>query len=180
MISRGETMKIKFAWIIPITILISLISLLELYFGYMVYKSYKGVYDITIFLPIVFQPLWYKSLFKEKKSNYKIKIIKVCIISICLPLTIYFTLPKYTYDEGKMFVQQYLEPSKNISFADSPFGKCTIPVSNKSKKLFIFNKVYYYNIISTEGTKYFIVDPITGKLSQMSQDFWRGLGREEK
>jgi len=96
----------------------------------------------------------------------------MCTIAICLPLTIYLTLPRYIYDEGQKFVTLKMESSKNEVFIDHPFAESTVPVYGNPKQLFILNKAYYYKIISKEEIKYFIVNPITGYVRQVSQDFW--------
>lgn len=155
-----------------IIICITLISLLELYFAYKVLKEYRGIYQIGVFILFIYQPFLYNNLFRKQLSHYKLRIVIIGLMSLLLPLTIYFTLPKYTYNEGKQFVEQYLEQSKSVKFVDYSFGKDTIPVYNNPKQLFVSDRAYYYTITSTEGTKYFMVNPLTGKLHQMSQGVW--------
>ncbi len=166
----------KTKWII--IIFITLITVLEIYFVFKIRKTYKGVYRIAIFVPfIIFQPFLCEKFLKRQKQilNYKTRIIIMCTIVICLPLTIYLTLPRYTYGEGKQIVKQKMEPSKKEALVDYPFDQCTIDVGNNPKQIFVLNKEYYYKISSTEGNKYYIVNPLTGKVDQLAQDFWQNL-----
>lgn len=126
-----------------------------------------------IFLPLMFQPDVYKTLFTKEKAHYKLRIVIAVLISFILPITIYFTLPSYTYIEGKMKVEQYFGQNKNISFYFYSMGKNSIPLSNNPKQLFVSNRAYYYGVTSEEGNEYFfIVNPLTGELIQLSKRFW--------
>lgn len=152
---------------------IILITLLEIYFGYKVFVDYVGVYQVGIFMPFVLQPFVYQALFIKEKSFYKLRIGIVVLISIILPIIIYFTLPNYTYDKGKAMVEQYLGQNENISFNDYSLSKKSIPTVNNPKQLFVSNRVYYYEIISEDSNKsFFIINPLTGELKQLSQSYW--------
>lgn len=151
---------------------IILITLLEMCFAYKVLKHYRGVYRVTIFSPLLMQPFWYRRLFRKEMSYYKTRVVMISLISVLLPMIIYATLPNYTYDKGKQIVKEHLNESKNIIFVDLAFGKNTILIFNNPKQLFISNRAYYYKIISTEGNKYFMIDPIDGELTQLSESYW--------
>ena len=153
-------------------IIIYLVSLVELYLAYKVASEYAGVYEIRIFIPLIFQPFFYNALFREDKTYLKFKIIGIGLLSFILPLTIYFTLPNYTYNEGKQMVERYVRASKNTVFIDISSERDTIPLTNNPKRLFISNRAYYYAIKSTVDNKYFMVNPITGKVMQLSEDYW--------
>ena len=47
-----------------------------------------------------------------------------------------------------------------------------MPLINNPKHLFISSRVYYYGIKSTVDNKYFMVNPLTGKVMQLSEDYW--------
>ena len=156
-----------------IIICITLISLLEMYFAYKVTKEYVGVYNVGIFILLLLQPLYYKALFRKEKTYLQFKFISIILISFILPIIIYFTLPNYTYNEGKQIVEQYVHSSTNLIFIDISKDKDTVPVINSPKQLFVFNREYYYGIKSTGANKYFMVNPLTGKVVQLSEEFWR-------
>lgn len=152
---------------------IFLITAVEAYFGYKAYIDYVGIYQVGIFLPLMFQPDAYKTLFIKEKAFHKLRIVIAVLISFILPIIIYFTLPSYTYIEGKMKVEQYFGQNKNISFNYYSMGKNSIPLSNNPKQLFVSNRAYYYEVASEDGNKYFfIVSPLTGELIQLSKRFW--------
>lgn len=48
----------------------------------------------------------------------------------------------------------------------------TVPISHNLKRLFIDNRVYYYKIELNSGIKYFIVNPLTGELTQLKESYW--------
>ena len=158
-----------------IIICIALITLLELYFAYKISKDYAGVYQIGIFTPLIFQPLYYKSLFSGQRTYPRLRIIGAVLISFILPLIIYFNLPNYTYYEGKQIVERYVHSSGKLIFIDISNDKDTVPVVNNPKRLFVSNREYYYGIKSTVDNKYFMVNPLTGKVVQLSKDFWLGV-----
>jgi len=58
---------------------ISVITLLEIYFGYRVFKNYKGIYQVQIFLPLILQPFVYKRIFSKELSYFKLRIIKLVL-----------------------------------------------------------------------------------------------------
>jgi hypothetical protein len=155
-----------------ITILIILITLLEMYFAYWVLYHYRGIYQVSIFIPFLLQLIWYRSLSKPENGHRKFKKNSAIVISISLPWLIYFTLPNYTYDEGKRIIINHLEENENLMFSQYPFGQDTIPVINNPKGIFMLNRAYYYKITLPEGDKYFMVCPITGELRQLSDKYW--------
>lgn len=165
------TKKIKMWLISGITI----ITLIELYFSYKVLKDYRGIYPINLSLLFLLQPIYYWRLFNKKLSYFKTRLIGMGVISIILPLVIYFTLPNYTYQEGQQLVIQNIDPSENVKFIDLPSGRDTIPVINDTTPFSKSKRAYYYVISSTEGEKYFAVLPQTGKVTQLKEKYWGDL-----
>lgn len=155
-----------------IIICITLISLLELYFAYKVAREYAGIYQIGLFTPLIFQPLFYKVLFREQKTYLKLRVIGIGLISFILPLIIYSTLPNFTYYEGKQIVKRYVQPSGNLAFIDISKDRDTVPLINSPGRLFVSHRAYYYGIESTLNNKYFMVNPLTGEVTQLSEDYW--------
>lgn len=119
---------------IVIIICITLISLLEIYFAYKVTKGYSRVYNTGIFILFLLQPFYYIAVFKKDKTHLKLKIALFVLISFILPLIIYFTLPNYTYNEGKQIVEQYVHSRSNLIFIDISNDKNTVPVINNPKQ----------------------------------------------
>lgn len=152
--------------------LIILITLVEMYFAYRVVYDYKGIYPVSMFIPFIFQAFMYWKLINKEINYKKIRIFIMVLISISLPLVIYFTLPNYSYHEGKETVENYLEENTNIEFVDFSIGKDTIPVMNNPKKIFISDREYYYKVILSDEVRYFMVNPITGRLNELPEGYW--------
>jgi len=151
---------------------ITVITLLEIYFGYTVIKSYKGIYQVQIFIPLILQPFVYKRVLSKELSYFKLRIITLGFISFLLPIMIYFTLPNYTYNSGKDIVKKHL--NQEISFKVYSISESSIPVTNNPKQLFVSNKEYYYEITSAENKHYFItVNPLTGELQKLTEAYWK-------
>jgi hypothetical protein len=161
-----------------IIICITLLSLLELYFAYRVSNEYAGIYQVGIFSPVIFQPFSYNALLRKQMSYFKLRIVGIALISLILPSIIYFTLPNYTYNEGKEMVERYVQPSENIEFIDICKDKDTVHLADNLKRLFVSNKAYYYEIKSNVDNKYFMVNPITGVAIQLSETTVRILKGE--
>jgi hypothetical protein len=153
-----------------IIICITLLSLLELYFAYRVVSGYAGVYQVGIFIPVMIQPFSYYALLKRQMSYFKLRVVLVVLITLILPSIIYFTLPNYTYNEGKQMVEKHMQSIKNIEFVDISRGKATLPITGNPKRLFVSDRAYYYEIKSTIGNRYFMVNPITGEVVQLSEE----------
>lgn len=155
---------------------IILISLLELYWGFQVAREYRGTYFVAVFTPFVIQPYWYYILLYKKPQNYlKIRIAGIVIISFILPLTIYCTIPNYTYNDGKNFIEQDMNLDSEFVFTDYSLSKSTIPVLNCKKVLLCSNREYYYDIKLNKENKYFTVNAVTGKVTQLSEGYWEEI-----
>lgn len=155
-----------------IIIAIILITLFEIYFAYIIFNDYRGIYQVSIFIPLLLQLFLYYRLIIQDITYVKTRFIILAIISFIIPLTIYFTLPNYTYDKGKQVVKEYLKGTPNTIFVEFSFNKDTIPLVNNRKEIFVSNRAYYYEIISEEEKKYFIVNPLTGEATQLSESYW--------
>lgn len=151
---------------------ITLVTLLEIYFAYRIVIDYRGIYQVAIFIPLVFQPFLYHRLIRKDLSHLKIRIFVLGLVSVLLPLTIYFTLPHYTYDEGKQIIEQYI--GHDTVFTDYPFNRRTVPTSDNGQ-LFVNNRAYYYEVVLSDGKKYFIVDPLTGHPAQLPEAYWKDM-----
>lgn len=145
--------------------------ILEIFYLYRINTDYKGVYQIEYFIPciiilgIIFirSIVWKKTLMKNKK-------ITLLSIFILIPLIIYFTLPKYSYNDGKEIIRKELN-SSNLEFSKSQ-EQYTVPITNNTKFFFVKDKEYYYIVNSNNETKYFKLSPLTGFLKELSSKFW--------
>jgi len=152
---------------------ITIITLVEAYFNYTALKDYIGIYQTGVFIPLLLQPIVYRKLFmsEEKASLKNWKLLTMGTISIVLPFVIFFTLPDYTYSEGKEKIASTSEDT--VSFMDLETQKRTIPAIGRDSGLLKSNRIYYY--ITDNGTEknFFVVDPLTGEVQELEQDFYR-------
>lgn len=156
-----------------IIICITIITILEAYLAYQVVNKYVGLYQIQVSIALIFQPMnYYNLLFKKHKNYVKLRITVLILISLILPIIIYFTLPSYTYIEGKILVEQYEKSGQNLEFIDVPKDEDTIPIVDNPTRLFVSNRAYYYVTKIDAENKYFIVNPISGKVHQISDSYW--------
>lgn len=148
------------------------ISMIEVYFIYRIRIEYEGIYQIGFFLVLfIAQPFLFGMIIKNKKSP-KIEIFFVIVTFIVLPIIIYFTLPNYTYLQGKEMIEQEFQDQTQFIFLDNDYGQYTVPVIENSEQIFIANRVYYYTIRLNNETKYMIIDPLTGELKEMEEKYW--------
>ncbi|SHH76547.1 hypothetical protein [Clostridium grantii] len=151
-----------------VLLIIVLISLLELYFSYKVAKEYAGIYEIGIFLPFIIQPfIYYKLLFKVQKTYFKSRFTVVLLISFTLPLTIFFTLPNFTYNEGKQLIEEYAHSDGHLVFRDISKDEDTKAICNNPSRLFVSDRAYYYEIQLNGKNEFFLVNPLTGRVEQL-------------
>lgn len=152
---------------------ITVITLVEAYFNYIALKEYIGIYQTGIFIPLLLQPILYRKFFmsEEKVSFKNWKLLALATVSIVLPFLIYFTLPEYTYAEGQEMIAATGEDT--VSFIDLETQKRTIPAIGRDSGVLKSDRIYYY--ITDTGTEksYFVVDPVTGEVQELSQDFYR-------
>jgi hypothetical protein len=167
--SIQKNKKIKFV----IVILITVISLIEIYFGFKIYNEYKGVYQTEIFFIFILQPYLYIVLLNKQIKYLKARSVLVVGVSIILPFIICFSLPKYTYDEGKLIVKNKIKTGINITYTKQPIYKYSVPIVENNKNLLIRNREYYYKIKVNSAINYYIVSPITGKITKLSECYWK-------
>lgn len=152
---------------------ITILTLVEAYFYYRALKDYIGVYQASIFIPLLLQPILYNKLFMSDEKltlkNWKFSVLLV--ITLFLPVLIYFTLPEYTYAQGKELVEESLEMT--VTFPEQEYENRTIPAMGRKKGILHSNRIYYYTA-EADGTKsYHVVDPITGEVQELEEDFFR-------
>ncbi len=152
---------------------IIILTLVEAYFYYRALKDYIGIYQTGLFIPLLLQPILYRRFFmnEEKMSPKNWKLIALGTISLVLPLLIYFTLPNYTYSEGKDLVQK-LEPSPLV-FLEMDLQFRSIPTTSEGNGFFINNRIYHYKTEVLGIEKYFVVHPYTGGVQELLEDFYR-------
>ncbi|MBO1264401.1 hypothetical protein J3A84_05015 [Proteiniclasticum sp. SCR006] len=152
---------------------ITILTLVEAYFYYRALKDYIGVYQASIFIPLLLQPIFYRKLFQsgEKVSLKSWKVLPLIAVSLLLPLLIWYTIPDYTYEEGKALVEASMDES--AVFPEQEFQSRTIPAMGRQKGILHSNRIYYYTA-EVDGTKsYHVVDPITGDVQELEEDYFR-------
>jgi len=151
---------------------ISIILLLELFLAYKITLEYLGVYSFSRFsLFILIQPVYFCLLFKGKRRHKGLYYLGIGLV-ILLPILFYFTLPQCTYNEGKQYVILYLQSNEDTSFVDISEDKDTVSVIDDSKRLFVYDRFYYYITIRDDMYQYFAVNPDNGEVIELLEDFW--------
>ncbi len=164
---KSDTKKSK-----TLALIISIIiTLLELYFIFIIKQQYKGVYNITFFLILVLsQPVWYSTIFKSKPSL--LKLIYIAAITIAIPIGMYYSLPKYSYEAGKKTIENKIGGNKEVNFVSYSYDKSTIPTTDKHKNIFLNNRVYYYEVKLNGNNTFFVVEPTNGQVKEVPNDYW--------
>lgn len=152
---------------------ITILTLVEAYFYYRTLKDYIGIYQTSIFIPLLLQPILYNKLFmsKEKLTLKNWKLSALLLITLFLPVLIYFTLPGYTYEDGQQLVEEALE--KNVTFPEQEFQNRTIPAMGRQKGILHSDRIYYYTAEADGLTSYHVVDPLTGEVQELEEDYFR-------
>jgi hypothetical protein len=153
---------------------IAFVLLLELLFAYKLIAEYRGIYQLGwAITPFLFQIYFFIMQLKKDLIHFKYRLVIIAFTTVCFSIVILFTLPSYTYNEGKQLVKQTLPLGSNTEFIDMPKNRDIVPLADDFRKLLIHNRAYYYRIKSAEGDKFFMVNPITGKIDRLSEDFYK-------
>lgn len=109
----------------------------------------------------------------KEVSYFKIKIVLTSLFVVAVPLIVLFTLASYTYNDGQRLVMQHLDQGDISSFVELQPSEKTIPVISDSKYwLSRDRRVYYYKTTTADGNKYYFVDPKSGNVVQLKEDYW--------
>jgi len=131
----------------------------ELYVGVYTTSGLYGMFGSQ--MPVVFM----KHLKNEKW--YKKYIVPIAVIAF-IPFFVLLTKPDVTYAQGKNLVaQKYNVHMENVI---EPYPNI-IPVKDKLGNFSIADFMYYYSI-EFEDSKYVIVNPITGEVVELDQQFY--------
>ncbi|MFH5837302.1 hypothetical protein ACHAL6_14665 [Proteiniclasticum sp. C24MP] len=152
---------------------ITILTLVEAYFYYRALKDYIGIYQASIFIPLLLQPIFYRKLFQsgEKLSLKSWKLSSMIMVSLLLPVLIWYTIPDYTYEEGKALVEASMDES--VDFPEQEFQSRTIPAMGRQKGILHSNRIYYYTVEADGVTSYHVVDPLTGEVQELEEDYFR-------
>jgi len=152
---------------------ITILTLVEAYFYYRALKDYIGVYQASIFIPLLLQPILYNKLFQsgEKLSLRSWKVSPLIAVSLLLPVLIWYTIPNYTYEEGKALVEASMDES--VDFPEQEFENRTIPAMGRQKGILHSDRIYYYTAEADGVTSYHVVDPMTGEVQELEEDYFR-------
>lgn len=155
---------------IILNLLFFFLIVIDIFYLYRINTIYRGVYEIQIFIPLILVFIMrfiylIRSKNKMSKNSPGIELFILCLI----PLIIYSTKPKYTYDSGK----EVLRKDLNLNYLEFDESKenYSIPIKDK-EYLFIKNMEYYYTVKLNDGNSYFRVNPNTGLLNELSTDFY--------
>ena len=157
-----------------------LISIIELLVIAVIFPKYEGIISYGFFIILIlFQPIWYFNLTKiNSKINSSKKFISVTltlvIISISIPILIYTSIPKYTYNDGLTVLKNHLQKDKNNEFLVDNTFKGTITITEFHRKfpknLLIDNKFYLYLAVSDDNSKNFALNPLTGEVLEINEN----------
>ncbi len=154
-----------------IVILVLFLLTIEIYLIIDLIYKYKGVQQVYILAPIVAVLLYgcFRMLYQNKREN-KVGIISVFVITIVICGMTILTRPTYSYKEGRVLVEKYLESSDD-SFNEVKNDKMLIPLTNEKQHVLIGQYGYYYKYIDDINELFFIVNPLTGKVSLLEDEF---------
>jgi len=111
-------------------------------------------------------PLMFMKNLKNEKL-FKKYIGPITIIAL-IPIVVLLTKPDVTYTQGKNFVAQKYNVQMENVIEQYPN---LIPVKDKVGNFAIADFMYYYRI-EFEDSKYVIVNPTTGEVVELDQEFY--------
>jgi len=154
-----------------IMILVLFLLIIEIYLIIDSIYKYKGVQQVYILALIVAVLLYgcFRMLYQNKKEN-KVRIISAIVITIGICGMTILTRPTYSYEEGKVLVEKYLESSDD-SFIEVENDRMLVPVTYEKQHIFIGQFGYYYKYKDDINKLFFIVNPLTGKVSLLEDEF---------
>ena len=154
-----------------IMILVLIISIIEICLIINSIYKYKGVHQVYSLAPIVALLLYgcFKILYQKKKEN-KVKIISLILITIIAVALTILTRPTYSYNDGKVLVEKYLESSED-NFNEVEIDRKLVPVTYEKKHLLVGKLEYYYKYRDDINDMFFIVNPLTGKVTELKDKF---------
>lgn len=167
----------------PIRLSAIVISIIEIIILRMVYLNYGTVISYGYFITLILmQPYWYFNITNphskiHNSPRFKFSATSIILISLILIISFPAALPKYTYNQGKalLYNSGYFTAEKTCLVYDNTVD--TLPVTSFSKGfpklLFINDRFYYYKEVDINDTeRYFMVNPLTGKIIELKDDFY--------
>lgn len=155
--------------IIVISSILTLVFLMICVRNTIVYRSvHVDTYYCGFVVPFIARiVLFLKKGVKEKKE--KIWLAVTYLLMLVIIGLFVFTAPKYTYEEGKKLVKDYV--NHEVTFADYEIKQQTIPIVKMGTYLFIEDRAYYYRILSDTEYEYYLVIPMTGYVTE-TKPYW--------
>lgn len=167
---------------VPLRAAVVVISIIETIIIFSLFPEYAGVISYSVFstsiliqIFLVFQLTGDKG---HKYTNTKLKfgICFFMVIFIAVPLLIYGAFPKYTYDNGKVILAEYLNEKSDIEFIANDEFIPRLPVTTFHKgfpKVILIDNEFYYYEIKIDGEKrFFSINPLTGEIFELEKSFY--------
>ncbi len=136
---------------------------------------YKGVFNTGILVPIlVLQVVFTYNFLRDRLKTKWPKLWVSIFLSISIILFV-VGKPTYTFKQAEKLVME--EYGHDITILDN--GKDnyrdTVPIYTEEYRFFIRDRDYHFKgVDKTKEYRYFLVNPRTGKVSEMSQPYWHG------
>lgn len=136
-----------------------------------VYKgSFRSV-SMFILLLIILQAAFYNRL---SSKNRKVLIQKIVIINIFLIIVSFALLPKYTYTEAKIIVEDKYKNELDYFVEFESYYNNAIPVKDDSiEGIFMPSRFYYFSFVKNNGEKkYIMINPMKGEIVVLEDSYW--------
>jgi hypothetical protein len=156
--------------IVKIKIIGSIIGIIQfIIMLFIIVNVYKGSFrsvSMVILLLIIFQAAFYNRL---SSKNRKAFIQKIVIINLIFIIVFFGLLPKYTYDEAKIIVENKYKNELDYLVEFGSYDDNTIPVqSNAIEDIFMPHTFYYFSFVKKSGEKkYIMVNPLEGEIVEI-------------
>lgn len=166
---------------LPIRLGAIIISIIEIIILRIIYLNYGVVISYGYFITLILmQSYWYFNITNPKSKiqslpRFKYSAISLILISLLIIISFPTALPKYTYNEGKSLVYQRYNPEATCIVNDNKIDTIQVTSFSKGfpKLLFINDRFYYYKEVGIDDTeRYFIVNPLTGEIIELKDDFY--------
>lgn len=135
---------------------------------------YKGIFNFSMVIPIFF--LQVAMTYNFLRGRLRTKHPRLWLLFIfSVPIIIFLIgKPTYTFMQAERLVLD--EYRDEISIMDSGEEKFrdTVPIYTEDHRIFITDRDYHFKgVTKTKEHRYFLVNPRTGEVMEMSQPYWQ-------
>lgn len=167
---------------VPLRLSIVVISIIETVIIFSLFPEYAGVISYSVFstsiliqIFLVFQ-LTGNAAKKYTNTKFKLGICFLMVVFMAVPFLICGAIPKYTYDNGKVILAEYLNEKSDIEFIVNDEFIPRLPVTpypkGFPKVILIDNEFYYYEIKIDGKNRFFSINPLTGEVFELEKSFY--------